>query len=434
MSNTILALIQNRPGSITPDPDTGMGGGSGTIEDPYLIATPEQLHNLRNFPSAYFKQVRHLNLAPHILEDFSWYDPIGGWQPFGPVWGDPFNGYFDGNGYTIQNMFINRPSVAHQGFFTGLGPTASIHNLKILNATVTGGQKAGLLAGYINGSTVDDIVLSGSVTGNGRTGGITGESTGASALISDIVFTGTVTGLGWLTGGAVGFNSGNWQNCTVQAVVECSGGGGGFAGENTGSLIRCSKYGSLLTSGGNVGGFASINSGDIYQCRVVGDLIAGAGNLGGFSNTNSGNIRESIAIGNVSGAGWNIGGFINTNTGLLENSYALVNISSTTSGYAILVVSNRGTTRYCFSAGTRTGGNPNQTSGGIYENNAGIRCYHDSTLSQDFRLNRTIPKTTKELKAGAIPDLDIFVDWSSEIWNTVDIATYPKLQWELEGV
>ena len=38
-------------------------GGSGTQQDPYLVATADQLNNVRKYLDQHFKQIAHIDLS-----------------------------------------------------------------------------------------------------------------------------------------------------------------------------------------------------------------------------------------------------------------------------------------------------------------------------------------------------------------------------------
>ena len=67
------------------------------------------------------------------------------WTPIG-VSGAPFNGTFDGNGYTIYNLNVS--GTASVGFIGNAGNSASIYNVKIDGATVSGNHYVGTVLGY----------------------------------------------------------------------------------------------------------------------------------------------------------------------------------------------------------------------------------------------------------------------------------------------
>lgn len=85
-------------------------GGSGTLEDPYLIQTAEQLNAVRKGPKHHYKLIADIDLS-------GWgnWVPIGGTDSYGFMGGGwnkadkgahSFMGSFDGNGHVISGMQI----------------------------------------------------------------------------------------------------------------------------------------------------------------------------------------------------------------------------------------------------------------------------------------------------------------------------------------
>ena len=124
-----------------------------------------------------------------------------GWQPIGnnDNW---FTGTFDGQGYEIRDLFIDRPDEYYVGLFGVVGEGGIINNVGVVNADVTGYLGVGGLAG-VNFGIVTNSYSTSSVSGYGYVGGLVGYSYGG--IVSDAYSTGSVTGE-WLVGGLVGFN------------------------------------------------------------------------------------------------------------------------------------------------------------------------------------------------------------------------------------
>lgn len=85
-------------------------GGSGTLEDPYLVKTAEQLNAVRQGPKCHYKLIADIDLS-------KWgnWVPIGGTDSYGFMGGGwnkaekgafSFQGSFDGNGHVISGMQI----------------------------------------------------------------------------------------------------------------------------------------------------------------------------------------------------------------------------------------------------------------------------------------------------------------------------------------
>jgi len=95
-----------------------------------------------------------------------------GWQPIGTE-DDLFTGTFDGQGYEIRNLFINRPYEPYVGLFGVVGEGGVVQNIGVVNADVTGGDAVGGLVGD-NEGTVSNSYSTGNVTGVTNSEGIGG--------------------------------------------------------------------------------------------------------------------------------------------------------------------------------------------------------------------------------------------------------------------
>ena len=69
-----------------------------------------------------------------------------GWQRIGERRGEPFRATFEGNGYTISNLMINRGGEDDVGLF-GIISWNEIANLGLLNVNITGANNVGGLVG-----------------------------------------------------------------------------------------------------------------------------------------------------------------------------------------------------------------------------------------------------------------------------------------------
>ena len=126
-------------------------------------------------------------------------------NPLGPTKGSKFKGVFDGQGYSIKNMIINRPTVEAQGFFGWLqgNDNTTIKNLIIdSSCSIIGSNKCGGLAGASQNEsnvakiTIENVVNEADVTVSGQdVAGIVGGEDGGKATyyIHNVVNTGTIT-------------------------------------------------------------------------------------------------------------------------------------------------------------------------------------------------------------------------------------------------
>ena len=239
-------------------------GGTGTAEDPYRIATAEQLLALSaavndgsagGYYGACFALTEDLDLAG--IE----------WQPIGQMdLADQSNvscmfmGVFDGQGHTISNMTFSSdyPIVGAGIFGMNLG---EVKNLNAKNITVTCtdtfSNAVGAVVGY-NMGMVHDVTLSGenSIAGVNCIGGIAGGNNGA-------VYNCSVDGTTIRVLGDNAFPEGR----IVQAdVAECGGLviGGSFGG----SIDNCTTKGTVIAEGNE-----PIALGGIAGCLEMMDTV-----------------------------------------------------------------------------------------------------------------------------------------------------------------
>ena len=147
------------------------GQGSGTEKDPYQITNADQLFDVRNDLTAYYKVMNDIDLGAWIQED----NPNQGWMPIGNTT-MPFEGVFDGNFNLIKGLFINRSSTDYVGLF-GTIKSATIKNTCILNPQISGKDYVGIIGsadGKASFILSNIIVIGGKIDGNNFVGGILG--------------------------------------------------------------------------------------------------------------------------------------------------------------------------------------------------------------------------------------------------------------------
>ncbi len=240
-------------------------GGTGTAEDPYRIATAEQLlalsaavndGSVNGYPGTCFVLTEDIDLAG------------AAWQPIGQMdLADQSNvscmfmGVFDGQGHTISNMTFSSdyPIVGAGIFGMNLG---EVKNLNAKNITVTCtdtfSNAVGAVVGY-NMGMVHDVTLSGenSIAGVNCIGGIAGGNNGA-------VYNCSVDGTTIRVLGDNAFPEGR----IVQAdVAECGGLliGGSFGG----SIDNCTAKGTVVAEGNE-----PIALGGIAGCLEMMDTVS----------------------------------------------------------------------------------------------------------------------------------------------------------------
>jgi hypothetical protein len=138
-----------------------------------------------------------------------------GWDPIGFSAYLQFSGTFDGQGYEIRDLFINRPDWCWVGLFGFVGEGGSIEGVGVVNADVTGSlsgvwhgcDSAGILVGA-NLGTVNNSYSKGSIICEWNAGGLVGENRGT---VSNSYYSGNVTS-SVSGGGLVGWNDGIISN------------------------------------------------------------------------------------------------------------------------------------------------------------------------------------------------------------------------------
>lgn len=270
-------------------------GGSGTMEDPYIIETPEQLALL-----AYECHVEYFNAPKYQLYSnyqngsYRWVKLAADLDMSAKRWSHPsfFMGYLDGQGHTIEGLhgtplFERTMSVQNKGSFT-----SAIVNLTLKNADITMQVDpdehityAGMLVNqvtntnFINCAIVDSrLSAPGCVTG-GMIGDYKINSTFGGCQIMGCSLD-NVTINGDVAGGMIGYlNTGNTGYGTL--YVRDSYVRGDISGmSSTGGLIGSSQFikGVIIDNS-----YWEVNtaSEDGSAAALLGSLAAGNGPTGG---------------------------------------------------------------------------------------------------------------------------------------------------------
>ena len=286
-------------GSWADNAASAFDGGSGTKEDPYQIATAEQLAYLAvkanegtlHTLGDYYILTNNIDLSAH-----QWV-PIGRGTSQGSKY---FDGYFNGNGKTITGLYVDEST---DGYLAGLFGllTGQVTDLTIEDAYVKTARKnssAGILAGRISnsGTKVTNCHVSGTVESDVLAGGLTGyasytefESCSAKAKVSA-----TGNNIGGFIG--EGFAA-SFTDCAAEGSVTgswCCGGFVGYTEQNT-SISGCVALGNvsnpITSTTSKLGGFVGSmdNSISIQNCHAAGTVQGGneehpAGGFIGYAN------------------------------------------------------------------------------------------------------------------------------------------------------
>ena len=263
-----------------------------------------------------------------------------GWEPIGtsiPICSfHSLTGAFDGQGYEIHDLYINRPDEDHVGLFGiayGYVVDGVIQNVGLVNVTVTGNNSVGALAADCH--TVSNSYSTGNVTGNKWVGGLMG----IGVNVSNSHFTGSVTGLEHV-GGLLAYIGGGVPVSNSYATGSVTGVDkvGGLVGESSGGTVNNSYATGSVTGNNWVGGlvgwndFATVSNsystGSVAGTTLVGGLVgqnvegtvgnsfwdmetSGQSTSAGGTGKNTTEMRDIITF---TGAGWNVTAVANSST------------------------------------------------------------------------------------------------------------------------
>ena len=155
--------------------------GEGTEENPYQIATKEDLFTLAalvndtetntKYGSAYYIQTADIDLENELFE------PIGTRMKDGKDLSKPlFGGNYNGQGHEIKNLYVNKTDGRYAGLFGSLKGNLAIENLTVYGEVSSNIGCAGGIAGEVvnGGGMIKNCAFIGNVTGEHEIGGITG--------------------------------------------------------------------------------------------------------------------------------------------------------------------------------------------------------------------------------------------------------------------
>jgi hypothetical protein len=301
------------------------------------ITTPADLDNIRNDLAADYIITADIDLSGYA-----------NWEPIGTE-AAPFTGTLvdDGNGRTISNLTINRPTEDNVGLFGVCSfsrTTPSLSGISIVNADITGQDNTGALAGkvitdqYLDSGGFDMILecdSAGTVIGRNNVGGLVGSVKGPAFPGWDNPEDYTSI---WVDGGIIARVNEGYSLCVV------SGSGtniGGLVGSINEILVKKSRALGAVTGGDIVGGLVGYAyRSNIEWCYATGN-VTGYKTVGGLLGKGAyrPNIEKSYAEGDVTatapleestnynGAG-GVGGLIGeTDLAFVHDNYAIGDVS-----------------------------------------------------------------------------------------------------------
>ena len=459
-------------------------GGSGTEADPYLISTPDHLVQLFYYlgnTNVHFKLKNNIDLTSYLAVGGDGYNDGAGWNPIGNAANKFCGKTFNGAGFKITGLWLNRNSSSFDYFgLFGYIDGTNISNLgvEIAIAGVSSNSYVGGLSGYCKNAIISNCYVTGNINGNGgglvgaieRTtitncyatsnvtggsgGGLVGSSSGITQMsyITDCYATGNVSGNPNLEsgGGLVGSTSGTIiSNCHATGNVTGNntnnnfdaGGFGGLVGQIDPSfncsITNCYATGTI-TSNRNAGGLVGNiiirdKKASISNCYATGNITttgngSNDGRAGGLlGNSGGSTITKCYAIGNVSGTKY-VGGLIGFGGGTITNCYANLGNISGIDYVGGLLGCPSGTITNCYAAGNVSGNNNVGGFIGYNYSNVNNSFFDYQTTGQLYAIGsggggNVMGKSTVEMKTKTT---FTSVGWDfTTIWNINEGVTYP---------
>jgi hypothetical protein len=291
-------------------------GGTGEPNDPYQVATAEQLISIgsdRELLDKHFVLVVDIDLDPNLPGSRVFAQAVvaparnrpGDFISSDAFEGTAFVGDFNGSGYRIKRLTIHGGAGSFLGLFGCVGGSGCVRNLRLEDVDVAGLSCVGGLVGC-NRGTIEFCHVSGKVFGYRTVGGLAGANLG-----NDI---------SWRGSRVVGYAQGRIVNCSASGEVLGGEGAtvvGGLVGQN--GFLRCCEM--------------PCTEGTIVGCCAMSDVAAGVGaeGLGGLAGWHAlGRITDCYASGNIA-AGDNsqrIGGLVGYHGGGVVRCYSIGHVSA----------------------------------------------------------------------------------------------------------
>lgn len=355
--------------------------GSGTVDDPYIITTAEELDELRNDLTAHYKLGNDIDLSAYLAEGGQGYLKWGdsGWAPIGRYYSDDFSGSLDGDGFQITGLWIKRDN-DYVGLFGGV-LNAVIKDLVVKLGTegISGLSDVGGLAGGQRGGSIEGCYTSGAVNATGSAGGLVGYQ-----------------------------YSGSIKNCYTLGTINGGGSLGGLVGyQNGGSILNSYAVGNVNGTGNYVGGLVGFqyHDGSIESSYATGDVI-GENIVGGLVGVYFGSITNCYASGSVKGVN-KVGGLGGQQEGgYLKYSYANGKVSGDTNVGGLL--------------------------GHFIRIDIGSSFFDTETTGQQLGVGSNSTQVVYPKNTAEMMRQNTFTYWDfDDVWCISEGSSYPTLRWQI---
>ena len=284
---TVLLLIFLATAGLLGNPLV-FSGGSGTSGDPYLISSISDLQYLAQNSSywaagIYFKQTTDIDASSTT----SW-NSGAGWVAIGNS-SVKFSGSYDGQEYSISNLYINNSTNTFNGLF-GYSNSATLSNIKLVDVdfSTSTGYLGGICCEFYGG-TMSNCSATGVLMASGYCGGLCTDIS-STATIENCSFVGNISASGLIVGGIVGQSGSStdiikecWSAGNIYGASTSSNYIGGIVAYNRAtvhdcySLAKVSKNGSSAYVGGVVGYAHNSTHPTVTNCYSAGPLKSAIG-------------------------------------------------------------------------------------------------------------------------------------------------------------
>lgn len=272
-SGTIdLTEAQKGDSKDIPVPMSKKPTGTGTAEDPYLISNASQL---RWFASQVNDNGKN-SICAQLTNDIDLNNVE--WTPIGKNSSYPYKGTFDGQYHEIKNLKIDSAS-SDQALF-GYVNGGTVKNLTVSGSVKGAGYTAGIIGQLAGASSVENCVNKANITGSTNVGGIIGRvETSSAKTVNACANFGEITGSSYV-GGLVGNlyyaislkNSYNRGNVTVTTSSGYAGGIAGGVEDSAASATNCYTTGTVTGNSDVMPAFGKKSSGSIANCYYLDTL------------------------------------------------------------------------------------------------------------------------------------------------------------------
>ena len=197
-----------------------------------------------------------------VDSDDTYWNNGAGWNPIGRG-GSDFLTTFEGNGHTVRNLFIDRPSTNDVGLFGYTNWTSDIRHVGLIQVDVAGRWYVGSLVGR-NLGTITACYATGQVSGSFHVGGL------------------------------VAMNYSSVRASYATARVSGRSSVGGLVGRDVGIIIDASYATGEVSGTSSVGGLVAHEAGNTVRASYATGRVSGEQSVGGLvGGLDSGTITAS---------------------------------------------------------------------------------------------------------------------------------------------